>query len=255
MRTSALVWVGLMLIAAIPALADTGFRVHVTPGERPAKPRCDIRLRVNGEAEMSLHLDSLRVHTIEGQDARDDGSECSAPLPDRPIEGFKFEVKSKERHADVRLLAEPDRNNDFTAKVRIRGEPGSYGRYHFRLTWTQPEGAFVRNNAERFSGRGRGEWSLNGGAPRSIRDVTIDIDRGGRVQAAFRGGKGPALQFQGTVMERDRETIKADVMAEEPGPRVRGTLSLSLDAGRNVYRIRLEATDGRDRLRLNWDRR
>jgi hypothetical protein len=36
---------------------------------------------------------------------------------------------------------------------------------------------------------------------------------------------------------------------------MRGPMYLSLDNRRNVYRISLEATDGRDRLRLNWDRR
>jgi len=34
----------------------------------------------------------VMIHTLAGRDPRDDGSECNAPLPDRNIEGFNFQV-------------------------------------------------------------------------------------------------------------------------------------------------------------------
>ena len=37
--------------------------------------------------------------------------------------------------------------------------------------------------------------------------------------------------------------------------RLRGPMFISVDDRQNVNAITLEATDGRDRLRLNWDRR
>ena len=37
--------------------------------------------------------------------------------------------------------------------------------------------------------------------------------------------------------------------------RLRGPMWVSVDDRRQVNRVSLEATDGRDRMRLNWDRK
>src|SRR6266550_8581809 len=131
MRLSALI----VLAAALPALADNRFQIRrMTRDDVPlGKGQCDIRLQVDNEVEVHLRGDSLTIRTLAGQDARDDGSECNAPLPSRDIEAFNYEVK--ESRNDIRLLAEPSRRNDFTAIVRIRDGSGGFGRYHFRLTW------------------------------------------------------------------------------------------------------------------------
>ena len=47
--------------------------------------------------------------------------------------------------------------------------------------------------------------------------------------------------------------LKADVVTEDR--RLHGPMYISVDDRRNVNSITLEATDGRDRLRVNWDRR
>src|SRR5213595_796568 len=131
MRHSAL----LVLIAALPALADSRFQVRrMNRDDVPlGKGQCDIRLQVDNEVEVSVRGDQVFVRTVSGQNARDDGSECNAPLPNRDIEAFNFEVK--ESRNEIRLLAEPSRRNDFSAIVRIRDGSGGFGRYHFRLSW------------------------------------------------------------------------------------------------------------------------
>src|SRR5882762_5194639 len=131
MRFSAL----MILAAALPALADTRFQIRrMTRDDVPlGKGQCDIRLQVDNEVEVHLRGDGVTIRTLAGQDARDDGSECNAPLPNRDVEGFNFEVR--ESRNDIRLLAEPSRRNDFAAVVRIRDSSGGFGRYHFRLTW------------------------------------------------------------------------------------------------------------------------
>ena len=116
------------LCAALPALADTRIQIRrMTRDDVPlGKGQCDIRLQVDNEVEVAVRRDLLTIRTISGRDARDDGSECNAPMPDRDLEGFNFEVK--ESRNDIRLLAEPSRRNDFTAIVRIRDSSGGEGR-------------------------------------------------------------------------------------------------------------------------------
>lgn len=131
----ALLLVGSLLLVFRPAMADTQFQARkMTRGDVPlGKGQCDIRLRVDNEAEISVRGDMVYVRTISGRDARDDGSECNEPLPGRDMEGFNFEVL--DRRNDIVLLAEPSRRNGFRAVVRIRDSEGGEGRYHFRLSW------------------------------------------------------------------------------------------------------------------------
>ena len=267
------------LCASLPALADTRIQIRrMTRDDVPlGKGQCDIRLQVDNEVEVAVRRDMLTVRTISGRDARDDGSECNAPMPDRDLEGFNFEVK--ESRNDIRLLAEPSRRNDFTAIVRIRDSSGGEGRYHFRLTWQmtgtgygrgngpsrrdddeRPRGGpgFSWNNTISFRGNGRGAASWNTrGEPQSelrLSDVTVEIDRGGKIVAYFRADRGRALTFTGQVMGSEGPgRFKADVTSEDR--RLHGPMYLSVDDRRQVNSITLEATDGRDHMRLSWDRR
>ena len=127
MRDSDLYRAVMMLLAlgaALPALADNQFRIY--PMARsdvpPGKGQCDIRLQVDREVEVSVHRDLVTIRTIAGRDARNDGSECNAALPDRDLEGFGFQVIDS--RDEIRLVAEPSRGNGFTAIVHILGSGG-----------------------------------------------------------------------------------------------------------------------------------
>ena len=267
------------LVATAPAVADTSFRVRqMTRNDvPPGKGQCDIRLQVDGEAEVAVHRDFVSIRNFSGREPYDDGSECNAPLPDRDPVAFGFEVR--ESRNEIRLLAEPDRRNNHTAIVRIRDSSGGFGRYHFRLTWamTGPgdyrggsgeirrdtdrpgfggPGRFAWNNVLHFSSPGRGTSHLvGGGPPLRLFDATVDIDRGGRVQVTFETERGRRpLMFGGTVIDREGETLKTDVVADDRMLRLRGPMFISVDRREIVYRISLDATNGRDRLRLEWDR-
>src|SRR5450759_4531254 len=214
----------LMLCAALPALSDTRFQVRrMTRDDVPlGKGQCDIRLQVDNEVEVSVRGDLVAIRTISGRDARDDGSECNAPLPDRDIVGFNFQVVDSRN--EIRLLAEPSRRNGFAAIVRIRDSSGGEGRYHFRLSWaitgsdygrpgggndrppsprddnfdrTQGAAGFSWNNTVSFRGRGQGTASMNNSGEMRLGEVTIEIDRGGKLLASFRTegrGRPPASQ-------------------------------------------------------------
>jgi hypothetical protein len=241
------------------------------------KGQCDIRLQVDNEVEVSVRGDQVFVRTVSGQNARDDGSECNAPLPSRDIEGFNFEVKDSRN--EIRLLAEPSRRNDFAAIVRIRDGSGGFGRYHFRLSWAmtgmdnrretpgfdRPPGrrddvfdrpggrGFAWNNVINFRGQGRGIAAWSNAGDLRLQDCNIDIDRGGKVLAVFRAERGRTLSFSGQIIAQEGGRWKADVASEDR--RLRGPMFFSVDERRQVNTITLEATDGRERLRLNWDRR
>src|SRR5512142_1424015 len=100
--------VALAVAFALPAMADTQFRVRrMTRDDVPlGTGQCDIRLQVDNEVEVSLRGDSVFIRTIAGRDAYDDGSECNAPLPANPV-GFRYEVKDSRN--EIRLASEPSR--------------------------------------------------------------------------------------------------------------------------------------------------
>jgi hypothetical protein len=258
------------LCAALPALADTQFRVRqMTRDDVPlGKGQCDIRLQVDNQVEVAVRRDTVSIRTISGRGAYDDGSECNAPLPDRDIQNFGFRVVDS--RGDIRLLSEPSRRNNYAAVVMIRDSSGGQGRYHFRLTWAQtggdyrtrrdfddrPGGAppvpgFSWNNTIDFRGNGRGTATLNR-FDRRLFNCTVNIDRGGRIVVSFRTDRGP-MNFTGRVTSRDGDRLRADVVSDDG--RLRGPMFISTGRRDNIDRITLEATDGRDRLRLNWDRR
>jgi hypothetical protein len=267
----------LALAAALPALADTQFRIRRMTRDDvpPGKGQCDIRLQVDNEVEVAVRRDMVLIRTFAGQEARDDGSECNEPLPSRDPRGFNFAVYDSRN--DIRLIAEPSRRNDFAAIVRIRDSSGGFGRYHFRLTWeTAPGGGDFRrdndrpfdrldrppverpggmawNNTFHYNGAGRGQSVLTGYGAQQLFDAVVDIDRGGRLQVSFRTNSGRPLTFAGEIMDRQGDTMRANVITDDR--RLRGPMQIVVGNRGDVYRITLEATDGRDRLRLNWERR
>jgi hypothetical protein len=167
--------------------------------------------------------------------------------------------------------------------VRIRDSAGGFGRYHFRLSWEAgpvggdmrrddgggrrdgggdmrrdepdrrgPEG-FAWNNVVNFRGRGRGESRFNDRGGERLSDVNVDVDRGAKIVVSFRTDRGRPLLLTGTVIGRDGPRLRADMTTEDR--RLRGIMMLSVDDRQNVNSITMDATDGRDRLRVTWDRR
>ena len=275
--TAPLLYAGalLMLCAALPVSADTRFQVRrMTRSDVPSgKGQCDIQLLVDNEVEVAVRGDMVDIRTISGHDARDRGSECNAPLPDRDVAGFRFE--NIESRGEVRLIGEPSRRNGFAAIVHIRDGQGGEGGYHFRISWAMTgrdsdrppsrrsddfdrpraaEGGFSWNNVLNFRGVGRGRATTNDSGEMRLGEVTVDIDRGGKMMARFRSeDRGRPLEFTGQVLASEGGRWKVDVMSEDR--RLRGPMWISVDERNQVNSITLEATDGRDRMRLSWDRR
>jgi hypothetical protein len=250
----------------LPAAADTRFRVRLMkPTSAPMnKGVCDMRLQVNGETEVSLRGDVVSLHTISGRDARDQGSACNGPLPTRNVRGFALEVKGS--RDEIRLTAPPSATNDSPAVVHIRNTNAGDARVHFLLTWeislatmrAEPSAGppgFVWNNATRYKSRGRGEASV-GDVHVALLDVDAAIDLAGKVWVTFQTvGKGP-LSFSGVLNARESGRLRADVVCDGPDWHVQGPMFLSVEEAHDrVMAITLDATDGHDRLHLEWKRR
>jgi len=258
------------LLLAAPAMADSQFRVRrMTRNDVPfGKGQCDIRLQVDGEVEVSLRGDTVSMRTLSGRDGRDDGSECNEPLPERGYQGFGFEVK--EQRGDIRLVSEPTPRNGNTAIVRIRDSAGGMGRYHFRITWAiggaapppmappqigRPGGRTGWNDNLNFRGRGRGVYNRRGEGTRNIYEVSVTVDRGGRVVATFNTDGGPRLHFTGFVTEMRDNVVTADLVSGDQTRGLRGTALITLDRRREVDRVSMDGVADRDRFRLEWSRR
>lgn len=216
---------------------------------------CDIRLIAGGEATVALKGDMVTVHTVSGTDARNDKSECTAPLPNRDTPGFHFESKK----GDSELVEAPASDNDYQAVVRIRGE----GRFLFRLTWqitaaslrdeqqAGPAG-FVWNNAMRFKTRGRGEVRV-GETRLALESIDVAVDLGGKIVVTFHAEDKRTLSFSGVVNQRRRDEWRADVVCDGPEWHVQGPMMLTIDQAKDrVTAAKLEATDGHDRMSLTW---
>ena len=187
------------------------------------------------------------------------------PLPERDVVGFNFEVKDS--RGEIRLVAEPSRRNGNTAVVYIRDSAGGEGRYHFRPSWAIGGGGperreilpppverrdpFRWNDEIMYRGEGRGVLFVSDRGEQRLFDVNVNIDRRGTIGVTFRMEGGRMATFNGTIVGREGGRLRADV----EGMRMRGSMFLSVDDRRNVNSISMEGGAGRDRFRVNWDRR
>jgi hypothetical protein len=270
----------LLLYAALPLHADVQF--HAAPMSRSSAPRnkglCDIRLIVDGDVEVTVRGDWIQVRNIRGRDARDDGSQCTEPLPDRSPAGFTFE--KKQGRGEVRLLEEPSPGSDYKAVVSIRNTQSSEEKYHFQFSWrldtgrnTTDSGSFEGdrnsfpgfddrheggglswNNTFHSTGHGKGTALTNGASPQTLSAATVDIDRGGKIFISFRTDHGDALTFSGTLMAPEEDALKA-VVSSGSRSGLQGPAYVSRDAKGAIYRITIDVTNGQDRLHLDWDRK
>jgi hypothetical protein len=245
------------LLLLLPAYADIQFTARpMTRTDIPrGKGQCEIALQVDDAVEVSLHGDRVAVHNISGRDARDDGSECSAPLPDRDFEGFHFEVKEKRN--EIRLAAPPSAGNGYRAQVFIRDSAGGEGRYRFRISWKLPPPApppgMSFNNTTHSAARGHGEARLEDDPPLDLGAVTVDFDRGGKIFVVLTPLRGAPLSFSGSVMSFAGGVMKADIAGSGRFDNLRGPMYLYFDPKQQVFKIELRATDGQRRLSLKWE--
>jgi hypothetical protein len=132
----------LILVAATVFTASAAFgqvdiqlRARRLPGwdARVREGRCAIRVWVDNRAEVRMRGESIFVRTLEGSKARDEGSECSQPLPFNSVRDFQ--IRQTAGRNRVSLAQEPGRMNNYTAMIVIEDEQGGGDNYAFEVTW------------------------------------------------------------------------------------------------------------------------
>ena len=111
----------------IRARPSRGLDARVTSGV------FEIRVYVDGEADLLIREGEIGSEVFSGRPIRDAGSEYSQPLPRG--EFTRFDVQRVDGRGRVELLEEPQRRNGFTARIRVEDRPGGEDRYHIRIQW------------------------------------------------------------------------------------------------------------------------
>src|SRR6185436_20134300 len=100
---------------------------------RSREGRCEIRVWVDNRAEVRMRGDAIFVRTLEGSRGRDEGSECSQPLPYNSVRGFQ--IRQTAGRTRVNLAQEPTRMNNYTAMIAIDDKQGGGDNYAFDVSW------------------------------------------------------------------------------------------------------------------------
>jgi hypothetical protein len=272
-------WLSVVLFGGT-LLADTQFTVRqMTRTDVPSgQGQCDIRLRIDDEAEVEFRGQQVYIRTLRGQDGRDEGSECNVPFP-RNAQNVRLD--KRDGRGDLRLINETRRG----VIVYIRDSEGGAGRYHFRLTWddvgggrfndglgrgnddfnrgrgnrggvfdddrnrrggifddNRGGGVFNGNRPGQFSGEVRGDGDLQVGARNArIRRVGLDLRRGGRFTMTLDGQVTDTVE--GNWRYSGNNEVLLDVDRTRSG-RAQGTGRVLL-RGNDVSDVNLTARDGR----------
>jgi hypothetical protein len=130
------------LVAAAVVTAGTAFGqvdIQLRPRQLPGwnagarEGRCEIRVWVDNRAEVRMRGDTIFVRTLEGSKGRDEGSECSQPLPVNSLRDFQ--IRQTAGRSRVSLAQEPGRMNNYTAMISIEDRQGGGDNYAFEVTW------------------------------------------------------------------------------------------------------------------------
>src|SRR5690242_18635717 len=127
---------GTLLSTAAFGQVELQVRVRQLPGwdARSREGRCEIRVWVDNRAEVRMRGDAIFVRTLEGSRGRDEGSECSQPLPYNSVRGFQ--VRQTAGRSRVTLAQEPSRMNNYTALISIDDAQGGGDNYAFEVSWS-----------------------------------------------------------------------------------------------------------------------
>lgn len=132
----------LFVIAAVVLTASAAFaqnntevRVRQLPGwdARAREGHCNVRVWVDNRAEVRLRGESIFVNAMEGARGRDEGSECSQPLPYNSVRDFQ--IRQTAGRSRITLAQDPSRMNNYTAMIAINDTQGGGDTYAFEVTW------------------------------------------------------------------------------------------------------------------------
>ena len=183
---------------------DIQLRTRRLPGwdSRTREGRCEIRVWVDNRAEVRMRGDSVFVRTIEGSKSRDEGSECSQPLPYNSVSGFQIrQIAGRTR---VALAQEPSRMNNYTAMISINDQQGGGDNYTFEVSW-------------------RAEADLTS-APAPFFDDVRACQDAVRQRFLSQNGRGSYIDFDAFAERRGQDQGQGGMAARSQGRNLRETI-------------------------------
>ena len=101
-------------------------------GDNQSTGRAFWRGTVDKEVRLIIKGDNIETRLISGNPNQPGDFSVTASLPTRNV---KVEVNKKEGRGKVRVLQQPNRNNDYTAIIQIYDEGGGARDYQLEIFW------------------------------------------------------------------------------------------------------------------------
>lgn len=92
----------------------------------------ELKMQVDGMVDIFIRGDQLRYDVVNGQPPTDLGTVASVFLPRRNAECF---VEKRDGRAEILVIDQPSRFNNFTLHLQINDRSGGSDRYEARITW------------------------------------------------------------------------------------------------------------------------
>jgi hypothetical protein len=87
---------------------------------------------VDDEVQLVIRGNSVEIKTISGQTYSNANYNFTSPLPNRKV---NVEVDKKKGRGKVRILQQPNRDNDFTTVIQIQDKDGGAKDYELEIYW------------------------------------------------------------------------------------------------------------------------
>lgn len=92
----------------------------------------ELKIQVDGMVDIFIRGDQLRYDVINGQPPSDLGTVAGVFLPRRNAECY---VEKRDGRAEILVIDQPSRFNNFTLHLQINDRSGGSDRYEARITW------------------------------------------------------------------------------------------------------------------------
>lgn len=271
------------LLCALPTFGQFGEvasrRADIRGGGGDGK--CTIEVEVDGVVEVEIVGDTARLRTMAGRPGIWRRFVCNQPMPRNPAD---FRFSGVDGRGRQNLVREP--RSGGPAVVRIEDPQGGSEGYTFDVMWRGEGGGGFNDPGYRpehgqeprrdydgdrggwnngwgdrilFKGKGRGEFSREGGRPTRIFAVDLVLERrDGDAKVTFDTERGPnTLSFRGRTQRVQGDTMLIDVRATEGASGyamgARGMMNVRIGPDRRVLSIDMNGDTDRGRFRLRWD--
>lgn len=92
----------------------------------------ELKVQVDGMVDIFIRDDQLRFDVINGQPPSDLGTVAGVFLPRRSLECL---VERRDGRAEILIIDQPTRQNNFTLHLQINDRAGGSDKYEARITW------------------------------------------------------------------------------------------------------------------------